>query len=163
MEYLKSPEQKIIDLLKATLTYYPFKEYFDGEPVLIPESLLPCIVVHKVNGTEGFGPTGFDKSTSEIVIKVVFNKKDDLSSSGRQYTTHKKLKEIIEARDGTTKLFVEKSIMGILRKNVTLVDTVIDQEIDLNYDVVPRPDDVITEEGHVTIRVTQLIQINNRS
>lgn len=158
-EVMKTATDRIIDYLTAN--FYPgyFHVIFEGDPVEIGESLLPCVVVEKVAGDITAGPTGMDRITEQIKVKVILNKKDDFGSDGMGDLTERKIRRLIESRDPVTKHYTDHSLAGILRSNFTLGDLAVGQEITVAYDVDLRPNDVITSEGHVTIIVTELVEI----
>ena len=47
MAYKQTISDKIIGTLKDNLGSSFFKQYYNGDPIAIPQSLMPCIVVEK--------------------------------------------------------------------------------------------------------------------
>ena len=58
-QYYKDGVARVIELLKDTFGSY-FKEYYDGEPENVPESMLPCIMVTSPRIDINGGATGTD-------------------------------------------------------------------------------------------------------
>lgn len=161
--YKKTAIDKVTELLKDNFGDY-FKAYFEGDPLDIPESLLPCIVVEKLNGPVSQTMTGIDNLNSTILIKVIHNKKDDFGApNGEVDLTERKTRLMIEGRDATTGYYATNSILYILRHNFTLDNTVVDNMLDVAYDLDSRPNDVFTTEGYVTLNVEEQVIVNSRS
>lgn len=141
-----------------------FKEFYEGDPILIGQSSLPAICVHKTHGEWGLGPTQFDELTEEVTVKVILNKKDDFGGSGNSDLTERKLRVLVEGRDDTTGNLLPESVLGVLRTKLTSVaNLTLDQGTTVDYGVVPRPDEVITSEAHVTITIRSLQQVPGRT
>lgn len=158
----KGTVTSIIGLLKDNFGTGYFKAYFDGDPVLIGQSSLPAISVSKQTSAYDLGPTQFDEVTESIIIKVILNKKDDFGANPETDMSEKKLRTLCEGRDDNGALLAE-SVVGTLRTKFTQVsDLTLLQQLSVDYGVVPRPDDVITAEAHITVNVTGLQQVPNR-
>lgn len=144
--------------------FYPsvFHTIFEGDPIEIGESLLPCVVVEKVAGDVTVAGTGMDRITEQIRIKIVLNKKDDFGASNTEDLTERKLRQYIEGRDATTGYFLAESLMGILRKNYTLLNLATKQDISIAYDLDLRPNEIITSEGHVTLIISEVVIVPER-
>ena len=70
MAFEKRIETRIIELLKDELKTAGFKAYFEGDPIAIPQSLLPCITVEVVTTAfDADPPTGTDESHQNVLIK----------------------------------------------------------------------------------------------
>lgn len=158
---LPTPARKIWQLLRDNLSD-PFRAFYYGDPVLIPESMLPCIVVDTINSASDLGPTQFDDLTTSVIVKVIFNKKDDFNATPEQALTKQKVEFYTEGRDINTGLYLPNTIMGILRTNITLEENASQFTAGVNYDVIIRPEDTITEESHTTLNVSAIIQVPNR-
>jgi hypothetical protein len=164
MSYYESGTERVLRFLKDQFGAGVFKSYFEGDPIQIGMSSLPSLVVEKIGGTVTAGPTGMDRLTEQILIKVIFNKKDDFGASDNVDLTEKKLRQMVEGRVDTTGYYEDKSLMGCLRANYTLGQAVVGQDINIGYDVNPfRPDQIITSEAHVTISMEELIVVPTRT
>ncbi|HSH31212.1 MAG TPA: hypothetical protein VK963_00930 [Candidatus Saccharimonadales bacterium] len=152
----------VIDILKNNFGTDFFKAYFDGDPILIGKSSLPAIAVEKQASSYELGPTQFDRVTERLIIKLILNKQDDYGASDTANTTEKKLQTLVEGRDNSGML-LQQSVIGALRTHFSAVsDLTLDQDISVEYGVVPRPEDTITAEAHITIAVQSLQQVPNR-
>lgn len=165
-DFLPTLSQSIVDLLKQKLGSAIFKSYYDGDPWAIPQSLLPAVAVVKESEEFLAGPTGMDLRRSVITVKVIFNKKDEFGKDPAGANIQRRMENIIAGLDPSTGEVSQSSILGIMRKHFT-VDTgsgplVLDQLPSVDYGVVPRPDDVITAEAHVTLRFDQHVVVSGR-
>jgi len=152
----------IINLLKTQFKDY-FHAYYFGDPIMIPAEEMPCVVVYKKSGAVGFGYTGSDENTEEIIIQVVTNKKDEIGNPAKEYTAHRKLMELIEGRDATTGEYLANSIMGVIRKNTTFGNTIINQIVRPEYVIDMRDKDTFTNECSIRLEITETILVSNRS
>lgn len=162
---LPTPARKIYELLRSNLEAQgaPFKVFYYGDPVLIPESLMPCIVVDTMTTISEFGPTQFDDLTNDVMVKVIFNKKTDFNAGSEDFLTKQKVEYFMEGRDKTTGLYLPNTVQGVLRKNITVEDNASQLTNKINYDVIVRPEDTITQEAHLTLTISSIIEVPNRS
>ena len=98
------------------------KSFFFGDPILIPASMLPAIVVAPVAESVSSRGTGLDQADATIKVKLVQNLKDDLGASAVD-PENVKLTEnavrIFEQRDENGKI-KPVSIIGALRSQPEL-------------------------------------------
>jgi len=107
----------------ATKPINLIKKVYYGDPVLIPTADMPSIcVIPGTNETSARG-SRIDNRSGSIIIKLVFNIKDDMGGSDPEKIdwTQKAVK-IMEEMDGGK--YHAESIMGILRNDPTLSGTV---------------------------------------
>jgi hypothetical protein len=147
-----------------------FKAYFFGDPFAIPISLLPCIIVDLNEETQALGPTGFDRNSQSISVRVVLNKRDDFGGDTSMSLTKQRLKNYMSARDATTKQYVEQSVLGVIRQYLTLNAEIENQTGRINYGISDRSlfttsekQAQLTSEAELTITTSELVQIDNRS
>lgn len=146
------------------------KGFFDGDPELLGKSTMPAIAIYKHNTTTGPGPTGFDAIQFDLMVKVILDKRQDIGGAAGATTdlTERHLRELVEGRSDTTGLYNEQSVMGILRTYLTLnsnnfpMNPQLNQTVDVAYYVVPRPDQSITTEAHITVHLTEYVAVPNR-
>jgi hypothetical protein len=173
MAYLTAGQQ-IIQLLKDNLGTGTFKAYFFGDPHLIGKSSLPCIIVEEQGASTSVDYTQMDSETKSIVIKLVYDKRDDWGASDTVDTTFAKIRDAIDGRDPNTGQYLEKSLKGILRTSFTLSNNnqpvpggiqpySVNQTMKTRYFVQSRPEDTYTQEGHLTMEVTELVVVLNRT
>jgi hypothetical protein len=157
----KGGVERILDLLQSSLSGQNYT-FYEGDPINFPAGALPAIVVEKVAGNVSVDATSTDMINEQITIKVVMDKRDDLGAPPDAILTDRKLRRIVEARDATTSYFAPDTLMFILRTNITLGGAVLDQDIDVNYDVNPRPDGVYTSEAQLTVVLRERVIVPNR-
>ena len=80
-EYVILAIKQLLDTARQAATTNPLKEIkavYYGDPVVIPQSNLPCLCI--IPGTAQTVPRGsrYDSRTGEVRIKVVFTVKDDI-------------------------------------------------------------------------------------
>jgi hypothetical protein len=144
-----------------------FKAYFYGDPFAIPVSQLPCIIVDVDEEKQELGPTGMDRITTTLVIKVVLNKRDDYGGDTAISVTKKKLMTYMSARDATTQQYLPETVMGIIRQYLTMNNELVNLTSDIKYGMLLRPGgtdvDTLTTEAQVTIETQELIVISGRT
>lgn len=165
IEYYKDPSQRILELMKTTLKESPINMYYLGSPDEIAEAAYPCLVVQPMNAKVSFenAPTNTDNAGEEINIEVYFNAKDDYNSSSDQDTTMRKIYQLIQGRDPATGQWMAGTIMYALRTNITLENLNLDQEVDVTYDVQPRPEQPTIMIGIVTVVIRGRVTVLNRN
>ena len=134
-----------------------FRQYYDGDPVSLPEQCLPCLIVDLNDTHVTQGPTGFDRLTHTITVKVALNKKDDYGKSAVQATTTKKLRSYSQGQADAGG-FLPQSILGVLRTDDTLRGRIVNQDEQVRYGVVDRfESNSVTAEAHVVVTATELV------
>lgn len=150
-----------------------FATYWDGDPVIMQDSWLPALIVDWESIAPLAAPTGHDRNQNTIVIKVVLNKMDDAGINDVQgggtvmeTPTKKRLEQFILARDGVTKQYLPKTVLGVIRKNFTMAGGEISQEPTVQFGNSQRPggdDTIVTSEAHISVAARELIQVTGRS
>lgn len=161
-DYKDTVADDILKLLKNNMGANEIKTYMLGDPFAIPQTSLPAIIVEFEASEIEVETTAQDRVADNLIVKIVFNKKDDFNKVSDEVTGHRKLRELAQGVDSTTGEFSQYSVAGILRKNFTLSSTIADQAIRIEYGVMPRPENVLTEEAHVRISVDTLTTVTNR-
>lgn len=126
--------KKYIDLIKGVVGNDFFKIYYQGDPIRIPISNLPAIIISKdetrvSNALEG-GSNVDDAHLMALTLTVVTDIRDQINDDKAVAPGIAKLYDIIEGRDETTLKLKDKSILHILRNNVDL-DTSLGLRTDL--------------------------------
>ena len=154
------PSERIINILKNLYKSGPFKAIYDGDPDVIPVSKLPALCVVLQNDRNSSGASGFDDVDSTIQIRVIFNKQADWGPDNHKVDlTDRKIRRIVEERDGTTGKYLDSSIKGALREHFDLGgDATLQTEMEFNLGTGVRPNDVVTREGVLTINVQYTVQ-----
>lgn len=163
IQFQKTLVDTIKGLLVDNLPQGFFTTFFYGDPLDIPSSLMPCVAIERQHSKISTGPTGMDKVTTTIIIHLMYNKKEDFGKTTDEVLGARRLEEYAEARNESTGQFDDLSVMGILRKNFTMGNVTLDQDVDINYGVVPRPGNELTAECQITVSFIQLIAVPVRT
>jgi len=165
MGYKKTFSEVILNLLQTNLsTVAPFKQYFDGDPVAIPQTLLPCVCVLKTATDYKNQPaTGTEERTHSCTIRLVFNKKDEFGKSSNEVVLQKTAENIVEGVNETNNQLHENSIMGVLRRNYTFGGFSITNEARVDYGISTSRPDLITFEVDITINADERLLMPTRS
>lgn len=169
----KPVERRILELLQNGMGD-AFHAYFDGEPVALARSLLPALIVDLQRSEPLVAATRQDKWRHTITVKIAVDKMDD-ANMGQATGASKiipvpsvnKLRELIFARGMITGNYVTNSVMGVLRRNMTMEGAAIDQTITAEWGINERPGfdnvNVITSEVHLTLQITETINVLDRT
>ena len=140
-----------------------FKLYRVGDPIKPGQSELPAIFVTDQNVDFEQDATGYDKLTHHLLVQLVFNKKDEMGAPVDGNTLDTIIDNYMFGRDASTNAYLANSIMGVLRSNLTLGGVTVETLGSVRKGVVPRPEEMLTVEGHVEITASELQPVNNRS
>lgn len=154
--------KELRDLLEDNVHPELKRPFYYGDPIAIPESSLPTVAIDPLKGETVQGPTGHDEHLKNIIIKVIVDKRKDIGKGGGEVVATQELEKYVEEIDETTGRYKTDTILGILRKNLTLEKTVVDQGISWEYRVAER-EDITTEECWITIDTRRIIEVQNRS
>lgn len=152
-----------------------FKTYWDGDPIAIGQSQLPALIVDWERADSIVAPTRHDRWRHSIVIKVLVNKMEDVSTLDTQGTgilievpTKKRLEGYIFARDKTTGEYKADTVLGVLRRKYTLEGRQGNQIANVVFGITERPGEGgalhIAAEGHIELTVDEKsIAVSNRT
>lgn len=163
-QYRITVAEKIRDLVKDTFGNH-FRLYRVGDPIIIPNSELPAVLITETGLEVAQDATGYDALIHSITMQVVYSKKDELGRPVDGNTLDTILDNIVYGRDPSTNEYADKSIMGVLRKNFTLdSNTTIQQEVSVRKTLVVRTasQEDTTAEATIEIEVHELQVVNNR-
>jgi hypothetical protein len=171
--YYRDLTERVLELLRDNLSQaYGIKAYYDGDPVEFGMSSLPAICVIRPKASIDLGPTQNDRITSTTLIKLILDKRDDYGASQDTDLTDKRLRQMIEGRDTTTGQYKAETLVGVLRTFWSMnyfnsVNPILRSTAEVSYHLIdrrsPADQDLITMEGHVTLSVTEQVQVQNRS
>lgn len=154
--------QQIMNLIKAQFGTL-FNAYFIGSPDVIPDAALPCVIVQKRSASYKAGATMTDDKVEQISIHLLASGKDGFGAPDDDDTVMRQLQNMVEGADATTGQFLDSTIMGIVRKNITLSETIIDNAIEVNYDVTPRVDQPNIMEAAIVVTTVERVFLPNRT
>lgn len=109
--------KKYMDLIKGIVGNDFFKSYFYGDPIQIPTSNLPALVISKNSTKIGNITNREDEHAIALTITVVTDIRNDINDDNSIAPGVASLYDIIEGREDNLKLKV-KSILHILRNNI---------------------------------------------
>lgn len=147
-----------------------YASFYIGDPIAIPQSLMPAIIIEPVRSAYPLENIGLQRHDFTCRIKVVVNKKDDIGKSEEEVVADLTLLRMVEGdHEDTADRLAEQSVVNILETNKTLNSEVFNSQItDILYDVFPRvsaenaEDDIFTAEAHITYVLSRLLEIPNR-
>ena len=118
MKYSDPIITKYLDLVKANTG--AFKSFYQGDPIRVPKSNLPCVLLSKTETRVGNLTNVEDEHGVMLVMTVVVDIRDELDDNKAIVSGVAKLYDIIEGRESNLKLKTS-SLLHILRNN-TFVD-----------------------------------------
>lgn len=140
-----------------------FHGFYIGDPIILPQSMLPAVIISEPETAYDVGPTGMDEVRHSILIQLVFNKKDDFGRDDKSATLEKRIDDLAQGRDEDTGEFVKDSFMGVLRNNLTL-DNIVHYSINsVRKGVVPRSEELTTVEAHIEGTFDEFVIVNSRT
>lgn len=138
-----------------------FKAYYIGTPDMIPEAALPCVIIQKISGQFESSATGTDDRTEQVLIQVFASGKSGFGAPDSSDTVMQQLIDRIEAIDANGN-FKTTSFMSMLRRHLTLNDSVINNDVVINYDIEQSPDQPNIYEAIITVTLYRRVYITDR-
>ena len=158
----ESTIKEIISLLEENVHEDLKRPFYYGDPLLIPESMLPTIAVDIMSGESPLGPTGHDEQLETLQIKVLVDKRQDMGQKSNEVVATQQLIKFVEEVDSSTGRYKTNTILGVLRKNISLGKTSIGNDMSWEYGVVER-ESILTAECWITINVGKIIGVQSRT
>lgn len=109
--------QKYFDLIKANTSKY--KMFYQGDPIRIPVSALPCVILSKRETRVGHFSNAQDEHGIQLVMTIVTDIRQDLSTSENDAKVVEgvaTLYDLVEGRNADYTLRPD-SILAVLRTN----------------------------------------------
>lgn len=162
--YLESSTEKIIRMLRDGFGD-AFKSYYYGDPYLIPQANLPAVCVVELESDDDLtnAPTGFDRVEDQVQIRLVLDKRDDLGASDTEDLTQKKLERLAKGRDASTKQYLPNTLKGILRNQITLENSIINQVGKVRFGISPQDDGSLLAEARLDVYCSELVPFGSRN
>lgn len=148
----------IIALLKAKLSG-KIKSFYIGDPLLLPESSMPCISVSPESSTINIADNQRDERAHKIQISLIIDARKYFNATPNEMVGTTFLTETMskELDDGSID---PASILGIIRDNLTLsTNRFVSNNVVIDYTTRRRSEDLLTLESICTI---EIIHISNR-
>ena len=152
--------KKVKELLEDYVHPDLKRPFYDGDPVAIPASRLPTIAIEMSASGIDEGPTGHDSHLDTLTIKVIVDKRADFNKQPAEVVAQKTLRNFVKGVDDDGNL-KSNSIVGVLRKHLSLDSSVLDQLMSVDFSVVKR-EDILTEEAWISLTVETLIEMSGR-
>ncbi len=152
--------KKSIELLKTKLQAKlggKIKTFYIGDPILIPESAMPCIAISPVKTTSTIVDNARDMHAHSITIAIIVDARKYFGATPDKMVGSQYLMEIMsnENEDGTLD---PNTILGVLRDNLNLeTNRFISNISSADYAVRKRTDDLITLEAIASIDIQYII------
>lgn len=168
MSYVDLPHQ-LKAILQDAFGSSVFKTYFIGDPWLFAKDSLPAIVVQETDDDTDTDATGLDKVTHKIVVKLVFDKRDDFGASATTDMTEERIRGYIDGRtdlssgNNIATAYAPQTIKGILRTNFSMGGEIVNQKLKTRYFLEHRPNELLTQQGTVTFTIDELVLVPNRT
>ena len=154
----QQPIDKLISFLREEFGTQ-FKAYYNGDPDVIPDFNLPCVSVVKNSDHIANGTTGLQRVTEELVVKMIYNKVDDWTATTDEVDlTEKKIRDVVEARDPDTGNYLPQTLKHALMNRFTVSGLELNQAMTFELGVLPRSEELVTQEGHLALTVTYLVR-----
>ena len=135
------------------------KKFVIGDPVLIPESNLPCIAVTPINTTITIADVSRDLETYTVEVILIINAKNEISGKINQIVGTEFLTETMEKIDSAGNLS-EHSILSVIRENLRIESNLeISNENTIEYGMEVRGEQFFTREARLRFNV---MRINKR-
>lgn len=149
-------------LIESNINNADYKAIYIGDPIFIPASTLPCIIINPEKNSIETNSTADDMHRQEFTITYAMDKRSELNKVPSYVVTVKKMIEIMEGRNITTGRLSTTSIAGMLRGNFTLSEIATDQFIDIEYGLRNRGEreEIITAEAQLRFVVEDLVLRN---
>jgi hypothetical protein len=152
----KDAKTRVLNLMRETLGTN-FVAYYNSDPIRIPTDCLPAVIVEKPKTRIRLGATSQDRNSYQLRIKLVFNKRDDFGATDKVDLTEQKLERFMEGQHPVTGKYLDATVVGALRSHLTLGGMSINTDVDIDYDLQPRPNRQITSEARANIVVTEIV------
>jgi len=120
--------RKYIELIKVGVP--ELKSFYQGDPIRIPKSNLPALIISKSNTSIAPLTNAEDAYQMGIIITVITDMRDERSDDRDVIPGIAQLYDIMEGREETTYKLKTKSILHILRSN-QIVDATYNLRTDL--------------------------------
>jgi len=142
----------LMTLLKSKLEG-EIKSFYVGDPIMIPDSAMPCISISPDNSVITVADNQRDVRTHKIQISLIADARKYFNKTPNEMVGTTFLTETMskEDSDGTINA---NSILGVIRDNLTLsTNRFVSNEVNIDYTTRRRTEDLITIEAVLTVEV----------
>ena len=110
--------QKYVDYIKSNMDV--FKTFYFGEPIKIPASNLPCLIISKTATDATESDVANDEHNIQLTFTVVTDIRNDIIDDKTLVAGTNTLYYILEGRDTDTLALNPDSLLNLLRHSVDL-------------------------------------------
>jgi len=153
---MKQTILKIKTLLETKLKTR-VKFFYIGDPYLIPESAMPCIIIEPVGTETDVADNTRDVHHQNITITYLIDARDYFNKQPEEMVGFSALMEMMENENSDGSID-SNSMLGILRENLTLdTNRYISNITNIDYTVRKREEQLITLETTISLVVDHYI------
>ena len=150
---------KTISLLKEALKAKlsgKIKSWYVGDPVLIPDSAMPCIAISPNSSAIVVADNQRDTRTHKIDISVIIDARQYFGSTPSEMVGTTFLMEIM-SKENTDGTIDAATVLGVIRDNMQLsTNRFMTGSVAIDYTTRRRTEDLITIESICTIEITHV-------
>lgn len=111
--------KKYTELITAAMPNV-FKSTYQGDPLRLPKSSLPALIISKSTTRVAPHTNSEDESDIALIISVVVDMRDEINDDQEIVPGIAQLYDIIEGREDATYKLKSQSILNILRTNIAV-------------------------------------------
>ena len=152
--------KKSIELLKAKLEEKlkgSIKSIYTGDPHILPESVMPCIIVNPVRTDTEVADNARDVHTHSIAVSLVIDARQYFNATPDKMVGTEFLMTTMEGETSSGAID-SNSILGVLRENLTLdTNRSIGNISSVDYTTRQRTEDLITLEVVVSLDISYIV------
>ena len=150
---------KTISLLKEALKAKlggKIKSWYVGDPVLIPDSAMPCISISPNSSAIIIADNQRDSRTHKIDISVIVDARQYFGSTPLEMVGTTFLMETM-SKENTDGTIDAATVLGVIRDNMQLsTNRFMTGSVTIDYTTRRRTEDLITIESICTIEITHI-------
>ena len=150
---------KTISLLKEALKAKlggKIKSWYVGDPVLIPDSAMPCITISPNSSAITVADNQRDNRTHKIDISVIVDARQYFGSTPLEMVGTTFLMETM-SKENTDGTIDAATVLGVIRDNMQLsTNRFMTGSVTIDYTTRRRTEDLITIESICTIEITHI-------
>ena len=143
------------EILKAKLGG-KIKSFYIGDPILIPDSMMPCIYIAPSSSTISIADNQRDSRMHKIEIAIVIDARKFFGSTPNEMIGTTFLMEIM-SKENTDGTIDDTTILGVIRDNMQLsLNRFVVGSVSIDYTTRRRTDDLITLESILTLEIEHI-------
>ncbi len=151
---------KSILLLKTALEQKlkgKVKAFYVGDPFIIPESLMPCIMINPLKTESNIIDNQRDAHVHNIEVSLIVDARQYFDATPEKMVGTQFLMETMEG-ETTTGTIDAVTILGVLRQNLDLgSNRFIENVSAIDYSVRRRTEELITLESVATLQIQYIV------